>query len=183
MLRKTLLLLLLPIIITLVYAASGCRSEKVRVCKVQISVPSYSKDSVSIMANSFTFYVRAGFAEFCLAGIQNPFVPSCYAFKRCYALQNDLDTSSFDLRFNHSIIAGNDTLAPGTNIFSHPAFKKYVPILGEGFNCASLGYRIGTGDSLGLKELVFETGYYNAYFSCQTTDNVKVETFATVMFR
>jgi len=183
MFRKALLLSLLPVVITLIYAAGGCRPTKARICKI-VLVPAI-KDSSGFRfpQTRFAFVVHAGHNEFCFATLANPAVSSCYAFTKCYALQNDIDTSSFQLTFSNRIWTATDTLEPGIDIMSHPVFRKYVPISGEGFQCKYLSCFIYSADTAAVQELMFEEGPYTAIFSCRTTDSIRLESFTTVTFK
>jgi hypothetical protein len=184
MFRKTLLLSLLPFVITLIYAAGGCRPTKARICRIVLKPASKDSSGFRFPQTRFAFVVHAGYDEFCLATVGNPVTSSCYAFTKCYALQNDIDTSSFCLTLSNRIWTATDTLEPGMDIMDHPAFRKYVPVSGNGFShCKYLSYFIYSADTAAVQELMFEEGPYTVMFSCRTTDSVRLENFATITFR
>ncbi len=184
MLRKTLLLSILPLVFTLIYAAAGCRPTKMRICRI-VLIPAINDSSgFRFPQTRFAFVARAGYNEFCLATLASPITSSCYAFTKCVALQNDLDTSSFHLTFSDRVWTATDTLEPGMDIMNHPVFKKYVPISGDGdAHCKNLSYFIYSADTSAVQQLMFEEGPYTVIFRCRTTDSVMVESFTTVTFQ
>lgn len=170
MLRKSLLLFIIPVLYTVCVVTSGCWSrEEVKICGITLREYYNTGNDTGKVSGYFRFSVGAISADdMCTAKAYDLFISSCYAKKPSPIWKNDLDTATFKLIFDKNIVSGIDTLFAQEDILKHPAFKKYVPVSG-GVTDIVL-YEMGTLDSTATTQMVFENGVYKATFTCTTTD-------------
>lgn len=174
---------MLPLLYTVFFSFNACRPTKARICNITFDYAPDAGHDTTTARKWFYFTVTTAYDDLCIASVNNPFVSSCYAFKKCYSFENDLDTTSFSLVFDRRIIHGTDTLAAGANIFRNTAFKQFVPLSGDGKECSAVRYIIGKNDSTVLQQLTFDTAVYAAHFTCKTTDGKPMDKVHYMRFR
>ena len=153
--------------------------------------PSFRIADITISAR-FDMWTNSGLPRFHIqlhqnrvnqvaSAVQNVnLIPKAYALRVCETVLNGLVFSSFSMSFDRDILFDSEIIDSGTDIFQLESLKNYILV--EWVFCCHPFYIIRFYREI-ENRLVFESGEYTVYFSCETTDGLKFNVSTTMTIR